>query len=335
MLERNDPTRRGKGYALQSGAEHFQADPPAVVIVIDADCRLRPGCLDALAAQVAQTSRPAQACYLMTPPPVPRAIDVVSSLAVLVKNRVRPLAMAKMRLPCLITGSGSAFPWAAIQRRSFAGGNIVEDMQFAVDLALAGFSPAFCDRAVVLAGLPEPPFGIRQPAPAMGARTPSDAPGAGTPAIGGVLEDGPNRFGRDDGRSVRAASIPLGRDERPGSRGHVALGTPRQELGAGRRCRRGSSASVDLSRHRLVAIRSGLRSPSDVVDGSCLRPHQAAPLCDISFSPRTNVDSDYARVERGRHSRLTRFNRSENRASSLRSPWSQSSKRFRRTRRFQ
>lgn len=154
VLERNDPTRRGKGYALQSGAEHFQADPPAVVIVIDADCRLRPGCLDALAAQVAQTSRPAQACYLMTPPPVPRAIDVVSSLAVLVKNRVRPLAMAKMRLPCLITGSGSAFPWAAIQRRSFAGGNIVEDMQFAVDLALAGFSPAFCDRAVVLAGLP-------------------------------------------------------------------------------------------------------------------------------------------------------------------------------------
>jgi cellulose synthase/poly-beta-1,6-N-acetylglucosamine synthase-like glycosyltransferase len=154
VLERSDPTRRGKGYALQSGVERFRADPPAIVIVIDADCRLRPGCLDALAAQVAQTSRPAQACYLMTPPPAPRAIDVVSSLAVLVKNRVRPLAMAKLGLPCLITGSGSAFPWQAIQLRSFGGGNIVEDMQLAVDLALAGFSPTFCDRAVVLAGLP-------------------------------------------------------------------------------------------------------------------------------------------------------------------------------------
>jgi cellulose synthase/poly-beta-1,6-N-acetylglucosamine synthase-like glycosyltransferase len=155
VLERNDSTRRGKGYALQCGVERFQADPPAVVIVIDADCRLRPGSLDALAAQVGRTSRPAQACYLMTPPPAPRTIDVVSSLAVLVKNRVRPLAMAKMGLPCLITGSGSAFPWEAIQSRSFAGGNIVEDMQFAVDLALAGFPPAFCDRAVVLAGLPD------------------------------------------------------------------------------------------------------------------------------------------------------------------------------------
>ena len=105
-----------------------------------------PGCLDALAAQVAQTNRPAQACYLMTPPAAPRAIDVISSLAVLVKNRVRPLAMAKLGLPCLITGSGSAFPWQAIALRSFAGGNIVEDMQFAVDLALADFSPSLLRR---------------------------------------------------------------------------------------------------------------------------------------------------------------------------------------------
>jgi cellulose synthase/poly-beta-1,6-N-acetylglucosamine synthase-like glycosyltransferase len=155
VLVRTDQTRRGKGYALQSGLEQFQPDPPAVVIVVDADCRLLPGCLDALAFQVGETSRPTQACYLMTPPLAPRAIDVVSSLAVLVKNRVRPLAMAKLGLPCLITGSGSAFPWQAIQSRSFGGANIVEDMQMAVDLALDGFSPTFCDRAVVLAGLPD------------------------------------------------------------------------------------------------------------------------------------------------------------------------------------
>jgi cellulose synthase/poly-beta-1,6-N-acetylglucosamine synthase-like glycosyltransferase len=155
VFERHDLERRGKGYALQSGVEVLKSHPPAAVVVVDADCQLMPGCLNALAAQVAQTNRPAQACYLMTPPATPRAIDVISSLAVLVKNRVRPLAMAKLGLPCLITGSGSAFPWQAIASRSFAGGNIVEDMQFAVDLALAGYSPAYCDAAVVLAGLPE------------------------------------------------------------------------------------------------------------------------------------------------------------------------------------
>lgn len=157
VVERTDPVQRGKGFALQCGLACFAADPPAVVVVIDADCQLMPGCLDALARQVAATSRPAQACYLMTPPPVPRAVDVVSSLAILVKNRIRPLGMSKMGLPCLITGSGSAFPWQSLQVRSFSGGNIVEDMQFAVDLALAGYAPRYCDESVVLAGLPDRP----------------------------------------------------------------------------------------------------------------------------------------------------------------------------------
>src|ERR1700722_18559941 len=122
VIERSDALRRGKGYALQSGLDRFADDRPAVVVVIDADCQLIPGCLNVLARQVAATSRPAQACYLMTPPPVPRAVDVISSLAILVKNRVRPLGMSRMGLPCLITGSGSAFPWQAIQARSFSGG---------------------------------------------------------------------------------------------------------------------------------------------------------------------------------------------------------------------
>jgi cellulose synthase/poly-beta-1,6-N-acetylglucosamine synthase-like glycosyltransferase len=155
VIERTDPVQRGKGFALQCGLACFAADPPAVVVVIDADCELMPGCLDALARQVAATSRPAQACYLMTPPPAPRAVDVISSLAILVKNRIRPLGMSKMGLPCLITGSGSAFPWQALQVGSFAGGNIVEDMQFAVDLALAGYAPRYCDQSVVMAGLPD------------------------------------------------------------------------------------------------------------------------------------------------------------------------------------
>jgi cellulose synthase/poly-beta-1,6-N-acetylglucosamine synthase-like glycosyltransferase len=155
VIERTDSVRRGKGYALQCGLDRLAAEPPEVVVVIDADCQLMPGCLDALARRVAKTLRPVQACYLMTPPPEPRAVDVISSLAIVVKNRVRPLGMSKMAQPCLITGSGSAFPWKALQVRSFSGGNIVEDMQLAVDLALAGFAPRYCDEAVVLAALPD------------------------------------------------------------------------------------------------------------------------------------------------------------------------------------
>jgi cellulose synthase/poly-beta-1,6-N-acetylglucosamine synthase-like glycosyltransferase len=91
----------------------------------------------------------------MTPSAAPRAVDVVSALAVLVKNRVRPLAMARLGFPCFITGSGSAFPRAALQTHSFDGGNIVEDMQLGVDLALAGSPVSYCDDAVLLAALPD------------------------------------------------------------------------------------------------------------------------------------------------------------------------------------
>ncbi len=156
VVERTNLDRRGKGFALQAGLAHLSAgNPPEFVVVVDADCRLARGCLDALVAQAAATGRPAQACYLMTAPAAPRAVDVVSALAVLVKNRVRPLAMARLGFPCLITGSGSAFPWAALQARTFEGDNIVEDMQLAVDLALAGSPPSYCDDAVLFAALPE------------------------------------------------------------------------------------------------------------------------------------------------------------------------------------
>jgi cellulose synthase/poly-beta-1,6-N-acetylglucosamine synthase-like glycosyltransferase len=158
VVERRNVAQRGKGFALRAGLAHLGSGrPPEYVVVVDADCRLQPGCLDALVAHAASTGRPAQGCYLMTAPDPPRALDVVSALAVLVKNRVRPLGMARFGFPCLITGSGCAFPWAALQEHSFDGGNIVEDMQLAIDLALAGSPPSYCDDAVLFAALPDQP----------------------------------------------------------------------------------------------------------------------------------------------------------------------------------
>jgi cellulose synthase/poly-beta-1,6-N-acetylglucosamine synthase-like glycosyltransferase len=158
VVERRDVAQRGKGFALRAGLAHLGSGrPPEYVVVVDADCRLQPGCLDALVAQATTTGRPAQARYLMKPPAAPRAVDVVSALAVLVKNRVRPLAMSRFAFPCLITGSGCIFPWTALEGRSFDGGNIVEDMQLAIDLALAGSPPSYCDDAVLFAALPDRP----------------------------------------------------------------------------------------------------------------------------------------------------------------------------------
>ncbi|MDB5681539.1 MAG: glycosyl transferase, family 2, partial [Sphingomonas bacterium] len=53
VIERSDATARGKGYALAFGRDHISAaDAPDVVIVMDADCLLAPGSIEALAASV-------------------------------------------------------------------------------------------------------------------------------------------------------------------------------------------------------------------------------------------------------------------------------------------
>lgn len=155
VLERQDHERRGKGYALDFGLGYLEAEKPDVVVVIDADCLVQPNAIQNISKMAIAENRPVQACYLMEQPPTPTAKSAVSSLAFLVKNWVRPLGVQRMGFPCLLTGTGMAFPWSALETISLASGNIVEDMQLSVDLAIAGKAPMFCEDALVIGCLPQ------------------------------------------------------------------------------------------------------------------------------------------------------------------------------------
>src|SRR6266446_1145420 len=58
---RRDANRIGKGYALDQGVRMLRADPPQVVIFVDADCEVGQGSLEMLAKHCATTGRPVQA----------------------------------------------------------------------------------------------------------------------------------------------------------------------------------------------------------------------------------------------------------------------------------
>ncbi|MBL8795366.1 MAG: glycosyltransferase [Planctomycetia bacterium] len=155
VAERTDAERRGKGYALDFGVRQLSAAPPEVVVILDADCTLHPGSMDQLVRQAAASGSPQQAIYLMAAPseqPTPK--QQLSAFAFLFKNQVRPLGLHRLGFPCLLTGSGMAFPWATIQRVPLASGNIVEDMKLGLDLALAGDPPRLCPEALVTSELP-------------------------------------------------------------------------------------------------------------------------------------------------------------------------------------
>jgi cellulose synthase/poly-beta-1,6-N-acetylglucosamine synthase-like glycosyltransferase len=146
---RDDLTKIGKGYALDWGVKHLAADPPDVVIVIDADCRVEAGAIDKLVTTSIMKARPVQARYLMSGVAGSLLNHQVSEFAWRVKNWVRPLGLDALALPCHLMGSGMAFPWKIIHSVELANGCIVEDLKLGLDLAVAGTPPVFCPSARV------------------------------------------------------------------------------------------------------------------------------------------------------------------------------------------
>jgi cellulose synthase/poly-beta-1,6-N-acetylglucosamine synthase-like glycosyltransferase len=168
-IERTNLAQRGKGYAIDFGVRFLAADPPDVVAIVDADCRVDAGILTQITRQAAATGRPAQAVYLMERPDSldrgTAAKTAVSALAFMVKNLVRPTGLTHLGFPCHLTGTGMAFPWELIRTAPLASGNIVEDMQLGIDLAIAGSPTQLCEGAIVYGMLP------RQDQVAKGQRT--------------------------------------------------------------------------------------------------------------------------------------------------------------------
>jgi len=155
VIERHDLAKRGKGYALDFGLKFLATDPPDVVVVVDADCLVAEGAIAKISQLAATEQRPVQARYLLAPPVNANPGAAVSLLAFTVKNLVRPLGLAQLGLPCLLTGTGMAFPWSVIRNASLASSNIVEDMQLSVDLLIAGSPALFCADAEVTGLLPQ------------------------------------------------------------------------------------------------------------------------------------------------------------------------------------
>jgi cellulose synthase/poly-beta-1,6-N-acetylglucosamine synthase-like glycosyltransferase len=149
VIERNDGTKLGKGYALDWGLRHLDSNPPEVVIFIDADCRLADHAIHRLIQTCAQETRPVQALYLMKAPEQSPINHQVAEFAWRVKNWLRPLGLGVLGLPCQLAGTGMAFPWELIRRADLASGWIVEDLKLGLELALAGHPPLFCPSAVV------------------------------------------------------------------------------------------------------------------------------------------------------------------------------------------
>jgi cellulose synthase/poly-beta-1,6-N-acetylglucosamine synthase-like glycosyltransferase len=161
VIVRTDGTRRGKGYALDFGVRHLEADPPDIALIVDADCEVTPGALGSLAAKCLATGHPVQALYLMRAPADAGLKTRIAEFAWVLRNQIRPLGMRRLGLPCQLMGSGMAFPWECLRTSALATGHIVEDLKLGIDLARTGHAPVFCPEALVTSRFPDSAAGLQ------------------------------------------------------------------------------------------------------------------------------------------------------------------------------
>ena len=147
VIERSDPARRGKGFALAYARDWLLTDPPQVVAIIDADCEMDRGSLTELIAGA--RDRPAQAANLLRGNLSAPTMVQVSTFAFAVKNLVRQRGLNRLARRVLVTGTGMAFPWPVFERAELATDDLVEDLSLGLDLAAKDIRTDFVENAVV------------------------------------------------------------------------------------------------------------------------------------------------------------------------------------------
>ena len=154
VLERQHASLRGKGYALAFGVDALREDAPDVVVVVDADCRVSVGGIQAIAQRCEQTQCPVQMLDLMVAPPGAGLRTRMLEFAWLVKNQVRPLGSFRLGRACHLMGTGMALPWDLAATARLATGHITEDMKLGLDMAIAGRPTQFLAQAQVTSEFP-------------------------------------------------------------------------------------------------------------------------------------------------------------------------------------
>jgi cellulose synthase/poly-beta-1,6-N-acetylglucosamine synthase-like glycosyltransferase len=155
VIERHDASLRGKGYALAFGVDYLRADPPDVVMVVDADCVVSGGAVARIATESAQSGCPVQMLNLMHASPGAGVRLRILDFAMVVKNLVRPLGSFRLGGACHLMGTGMALPWPLMATARLATGHIAEDMKLGVELAMAGHPARFCLDAEISSAFPD------------------------------------------------------------------------------------------------------------------------------------------------------------------------------------
>lgn len=150
VLVRNEPGRRGKGYALELAIERSIADGSAdAVVVVDADTLASANLLAAFAARLETGVEAMQARYAVLNPHASWRTRLMT-LAFALVNELRMLGRERLGASCGLVGNGMCFSIRALRLVPYRAFSLVEDLEYGIALAEAGIRVRFAPEAVVL-----------------------------------------------------------------------------------------------------------------------------------------------------------------------------------------
>lgn len=153
---------RGKGFALDFGRDALLQDPPAVVIMLDADCLPSPGALLRLSLAAERRQGAVQGLYLLAASAPLGTVMAFSLFAFIVRNRIRQRGLQRLSGHALLQGSGMAMPWKMFRDAPLASDNLVEDLQLGLDLVLARQIVRFEEKALFTSNAASQPATVSQ-----------------------------------------------------------------------------------------------------------------------------------------------------------------------------
>jgi 1,2-diacylglycerol 3-beta-glucosyltransferase len=147
VLERQDLTRRGKGYALAHAFTWSRSAGIAdAVAVVDADSVVSTNLLESFASRIEAGAGALQAHY-----GVRNAMDSwrtrLMAIALGSTHKVRSRARELMGVSCGIRGNGWCVTHALLDKIPYGSFSLTEDVEFGVELGLAGYRVAYCDES--------------------------------------------------------------------------------------------------------------------------------------------------------------------------------------------
>ena len=161
VFVRDEPTRHGKGFALDFAFRRLVEDAAVdAVVVVDADTVVEPHMLRHFASMFG-AGIPAVQCRYRVRNAQAGVFPMVSEVALTAFNVVRPRGRDRFGLSVGLAGNGFGLATRLLRAVPFQAGSIVEDMEYHLRLVRAGYKVAFLDTTTVRAEIPTRSSGAR------------------------------------------------------------------------------------------------------------------------------------------------------------------------------